>query len=211
MTAHPFDALRQRVSGDGLFWGRASIGETCTLAPIESAAMARATPQRLTEFSAGRLAARRAMKAAWLPPVPVPMGADRAPVWPERISGSISHAGGLAVCVISCDDRHRMVGVDLERDAPLAADIGPEIVHAADVGDPAAVFSAKEAVFKALFPTTGVMFGFDGMRVDVAAGLARLVRTPETSALPTRILSADWPFRQARGDGMILSLCANPF
>ena len=61
--------------------------------------MARAVPQRRREFFAGRLAAHRAMEALGHLPEPVPMGQDRAPVWPQGLVGSISHGAGACAAM----------------------------------------------------------------------------------------------------------------
>ena len=142
--------------------------------PEEAAAVVGAVPKRRAEFRAGRSAARRCLSELGLPPVALPMGADRAPVWPDGIAGSIAHAADIAVAVAS---RSCILGVDVEADAPLDPELWPVICAAAELARMPIdrrgqlvrqVFAAKEAVFKAQAPATRAMFGFDVVAVTLA-------------------------------------------
>lgn len=143
--------------------------------PEERAAVARAVPRRVSEFAAGRQAARQALSALGLPPVALPRLPNRSPSWPEGISGSISHSAGLAVAVVR---RGGPIGVDVEPDEPLAPGIWPEIASAAErAALPAGeaglwlrrLFAAKEALFKAQAQDARAMFGFDAVHLTLAA------------------------------------------
>lgn len=144
--------------------------------PEERPAIAGAVPHRLAEFSAGRQAARAALAALGHAPIALPMGPDRAPLWPAGIAGSISHAAGIAVAVA----RHGLpLGVDVEADAPLPEDLWPVITSAEErdhlpPGDTGhrvrQVFAAKEALFKAQDASTRAMFSFDAVTVTLANG-----------------------------------------
>lgn len=145
-----------------------------SLWPEESAAITGAVPNRRAEFAAGRAAARAALAALGEPPTSLPMGSDRAPVWPDSISGSIAHAAGIAVAVA----RHGPpLGVDVEADAPLSPDLWPEITSPderarlpeGEIGRLVArVFVSKEALFKAQDPQARAMFGFDAVTLTLA-------------------------------------------
>ncbi|MBL9047635.1 MAG: 4'-phosphopantetheinyl transferase superfamily protein [Tabrizicola sp.] len=141
------------------------------LFPEEQASLPAAVPARLVEFAAGRQAARRAMAALGHDVVPVPMGRDRAPIWPPGLSGSISHAGGIAAAVLRSGPP---LGLDLEADEPLDSDLWPIICSEPELGaHPVTdrglavrrVFAAKEAVYKAQFPLTGQVIGFDAVAI----------------------------------------------
>jgi 4'-phosphopantetheinyl transferase EntD len=145
-----------------------------SLWPVERDAIAGAVPHRLAEFAAGRAAARAALVALGEPPTALPMGTDRAPVWPEAISGSIAHAAGIAIAVAR---RGAPLGVDVEEDAPLPPDLWPVITTPAEreslpEGDTGRlitrVFVAKEALFKAQASDTRAMFGFDVVHLTLA-------------------------------------------
>ncbi|QDA36652.1 4-phosphopantetheinyl transferase (plasmid) [Paracoccus liaowanqingii] len=130
----------------------------------ETKAVARAIPARQQEFAAGRAAARDALQQAGLAPCSLPIGPDRAPIWPEGAVGSISHAGGWAAAVAARSDVWAGIGLDLEIVAPMPGDMAA-LVRAQGDDDggllpPALtatlVFSLKEAAFKAQFPLTGL-------------------------------------------------------
>jgi 4'-phosphopantetheinyl transferase EntD len=142
--------------------------------PEERPAVAGAVPHRLAEFAAGRQAARAALAALGQTPVALPMGLDRAPIWPPGIAGSISHSAGLATAVVR---QGAPLGLDIEENAPLPDDLWPVIVAdderaALPPGDTGQhirrIFAAKEALFKAQAPDTRAMFGFDAVVVTLA-------------------------------------------
>ncbi len=152
---------------------------TGTLWPVEAGAMARARPARLAEFTAGRVAARQAMAALGLPPAAVPMGADRAPLWPAGLVGSISHGGGACLAILAPRRRVSALGLDIEPDDPLPADIIDDVLtrseRAAIAHLPALaqgqtarlIFAAKEAAYKAIYPRDRAVLGFAAMTVRV--------------------------------------------
>jgi 4'-phosphopantetheinyl transferase EntD len=180
MSARPTGAIE--TAGRSLFpvevavaVERIGASDEADLWPEEHAAILGAVPARLAEFSAGRSAARRVLVALGYVPAAVPMGADRAPLWPDGISGSIAHAAGIAIAVAR---RGLPIGIDVEEDAPLDRELWPVICGPAELahlpsGDPGRgarhVFAAKEAVFKAQCPRRRAMFGFDAVSVTLAA------------------------------------------
>ena len=144
--------------------------------PPEDAALAGAVPSRRAEFAAGRAAARLALRSLGLAAGAIPSGPDRAPVWPRGVSGSISHAAGWAVAAVRTGGP---LGVDIEAADAVTPDLWPVVcdddeLSALPVDDRAhavtRVFSAKEAVFKAQYPLTGAVIGFDAVSVTLQEG-----------------------------------------
>jgi 4'-phosphopantetheinyl transferase EntD len=147
--------------------------------PSEALALRGAVPRRLAEFHAGRAAARAAMVALSLPPRPVPMGPDRAPLWPAGITGSISHCATACVAAVGLGSIWAGIGVDIEEDTPLEPLMVAEVCTKAERiwlgGQPPAerglmaklVFCAKEATYKAQYPLTGQLFGFDALEIRI--------------------------------------------
>lgn len=143
--------------------------------PEERVAIHGAVPRRQAEFSSGRSAARRVLAALGHPPTALPMGPDRAALWPQGLCGSIAHDSDLAVAV---GRRGGPLGVDLEPDAPLDRDLWSTICLPDELdrlrGDTGRlvrhVFCAKEAVFKAQPPAARAMFGFEALDVTLAEG-----------------------------------------
>lgn len=154
------------------------------LLPGEEPAVARAVDKRRREFAAGRRCARRAMAALGEPPRPIPQGEDRAPVWPEGLVGSITHADRwCAAAVARTADGVRAVGIDVEPVEPISLDLVRIICVAEERSFLAAqaaahqgvlarlIFSAKEAAFKCQYALSRAMLSYHAMqvRLDVEA------------------------------------------
>lgn len=145
----------------------------------EARAVSGAIPTRQTEFHAGRAAARAAMVALGLPPRPVPVGPDRAPIWPDGVVASLTHDARACIAVMGLAEDWRGLGIDLEDDAALDLDLVSDVCSVNERAWldtlPAArrglmaklIFSAKEASYKAQYPLTGQLFGFDGFEIEI--------------------------------------------
>jgi len=151
-------------------------GDLADLLPVERAAVARAVPKRREEFATGRALSRSALTSLGAPPVPIPVAKSREPVWPRGFTGSISHGADLVVAVVAPDGVLASLGIDVEGRDPLPPGTSHLILHPREVrsaraaGWPqVAVFSAKEAVHKALFPSTRVWMDFLDVEVLPAA------------------------------------------
>ena len=178
------DLLRLLGTRHRIGVGHAGADVAHGLWPEEAAAMARATAHRRSEFAAGRAAARAALRGIGLVPFAIPMAVDRAPVWPRGVVGSITHHDGQCLAIAARNQRLAGLGLDLETRADLPGDLWAEILSDAemgwlglrDVGDRGLlariIFSAKEATYKALYPITGQVVGFDAMtiRADTDTG-----------------------------------------
>jgi enterobactin synthetase component D len=142
-----------------------------------------AVPKRQSEYLAGRLCAAHALRAVGLPEAVGQAG--RAPIWPDGVVGSISHSDSRVICVVS--RFHRGLGVDVE---PLMTPAQAQDIHDLILTDAemklrpshlgfepflTLMFSAKEAVYKALSPHLLQMPGF----LDVTL----LDLTPDTALL----------------------------
>lgn len=178
MTSLPaVEAALQSLFPAGVAVAAEQVGTSgaSTLWPEEREAIAGAVPQRVAEFAAGRTAAHKVLTALGQSPAPLPMGPDRAAIWPAGLSGSIAHDRGLAIAVAR---RGAPLGVDLEPDAPLDEDLWHIICTRTeldrldrDIGRRVRhVFCAKEAVFKAQLPDARAMFGFEVLEVTLAEG-----------------------------------------
>lgn len=139
--------------------------------------MVHARPGRVREFSAGRFAARAAMLALGLPPLPIPMGPDRAPCWPAGLIGSITHSASLCLAAVGRVGTVSAIGLDIEDDSPLPANLWPVICDDAERGwiarqpEPArgrsakALFCAKEAAYKAQYALSYRLIDFAALHV----------------------------------------------
>ena len=87
------------------------------LHPEERSAVADAIESRRREFAAGRALARRQLARLGVDPGPIPARADRTPIWPEGVVGSISHCADLCAVVVARADAFRSLGLDVWRSA----------------------------------------------------------------------------------------------
>jgi enterobactin synthetase component D len=143
------------------------------------ASIQRSVAKRQAEFLAGRLCARAALQQLDnLDCVPA-IGEDRAPVWPPHISGSITHSSGHAAAIVGHKAQWRGLGMDLENVLSLerAERLAGEILTADELQRMARLpreqharlvtltFSAKESLFKALYPIVQKRFYFEHAEV----------------------------------------------
>ncbi|MEY3732929.1 MAG: hypothetical protein RL347_288 [Actinomycetota bacterium] len=144
------------------------VGVRIDVLSISAMAGEDAAASRRADFLAGRLAASEALRRIGLDDVGL-LGRmpEGAPAWPYGITGSISHHSGVACAVVS--DVAAGVGVDI---APLLAEsqlravvrrclIDPERERWQSPPEVAAVFAAKESIYKAAHPRVGRYIGFD--------------------------------------------------
>lgn len=136
-----------------------------------------AVPARLAEFATGRSAARQALQGLGFAPVAIPMGQDRAPIWPEAATGSISHCVGACLAVMGRTREYRGLGLDIEPLQPLPAELWSTVLRPEEfkqINDLSApqqglqalrIFVAKEAAYKAQYPITQQIFDFQTLRI----------------------------------------------
>lgn len=124
----------------------------------EEITLAHASPERLAEFRTARSCAREALRLLGEPTTSIPVGTDRAPVWPTGIVGSITHCQGFRAAVVAKREHVLALGIDAEPDAPLPPGVAESTFTptetAATRGLTAGtdwdrlLFSAKESIFK---------------------------------------------------------------
>jgi len=143
---------------------------------------------RRREFATGRHCARRALRGLGLPEAEIGVGAHREPCWPAGVTGSISHASGLAGAMVALRSDYRSVGLDIER----CGAVGQELLHlvltarerewvGVDTDLATRVFSLKEAFYKMQFPLTGRFLDFTDVETGPDLSSVRVLRAhPET-------------------------------
>ncbi|MGP6134390.1 enterobactin synthase subunit EntD [Enterobacter chuandaensis] len=138
------------------------------------AQLADAGRKRKADHLAGRIAAMHALNERTIPAI----GPSGEPLWPEGVSGSITHSGTQAMAVVT--QHPALIGIDCEAILPEneAREIKDGILDEQEervlcrAGYPFALaltlaFSAKESLFKALFPQVQTYMGFDCARVTL--------------------------------------------
>lgn len=143
----------------------------------ELPAVARAVDKRRREFAFGRACARRALAQLGIPAAAIPRSADGPPLWPPGIAGSITHAAGAAAAAVAPSSALRSLGIDLEslaaaHDADVLATVAtpPELARHAVLGSLLGplLFSAKESVYKCLFPLDRRFLEFADVELELA-------------------------------------------
>lgn len=145
--------------------------------PEEQDCVPNVATKRYREFTAGRLCAREVLKKLGVDNFPLLVGESREPLWPPGIVGSISHCRDNCVVVASRDKRIVGLGIDIEDIAPLEAEIKALVCRKReeqwmiDVSEPGCIdwakiiFSAKESVYKCLFPVKNVYLDFKEVQI----------------------------------------------
>jgi 4'-phosphopantetheinyl transferase EntD len=128
----------------------------------EQALPPRACTRKRAEWALGRAAAHRALRELGEVPLPLLRGDHGEPVWPEGITGSITHCWPWTAALLVKAGKRFAIGLDLENlERAALVDISSVICAAAELdwahdGDfqlrLAMIFSAKEAVYKGLHP-----------------------------------------------------------
>lgn len=151
--------------------------ENMDLLAAENEAAKTMRDSRLREFAHGRVCARRALARLGIAACPIPVGDRRAPVWPEQVVGSISHCGQHAAAVAAYQSDIQGLGIDLETpdslDQPLLNIVcRPEELLWLDKSESDYVldklfFSAKESLFKCVWPTLRRFIDFQEIEIQL--------------------------------------------
>lgn len=177
-TQHPFPIT-------DLSWGQATfevldeyecvycdpqLGEVRSKIPPHLTA---AVPRRRSEYLAGRICAAAALRSLEMPELVESV--NRAPIWPDGATGSITHSNNCAIAAVS--KHYASVGIDYEkimepeRAEGLSGMIlsSDEFIHH-PCGMPfeifvTLIFSAKEALYKALSASVGRILDFHEVKL----------------------------------------------
>ncbi|MFP8833727.1 4'-phosphopantetheinyl transferase family protein [Hydrogenophaga sp. XSHU_21] len=162
-----------KALGDGVGVACTGIdGDPGQLWPEEREAVQKAIPRRQREFAAGRQAAREAMGRIGFPPQAIPSAIDRSPIWPVGVVGSIAHNNHVCVAILGRRSEVHAIGIDIEDDRPLEADLWPTICTEQELATLGLLppsdrghwvtraFCAKEAYYKWQYPQTGRILDF---------------------------------------------------
>ena len=165
--------------------------------PGERLAVRNAVPKRIEEFAAGRACARRALAELGHTPAALPRGADRAPLWPAGVTGSITHSDGYCAAALASQAEFAAIGIDAESigrvdeaivrrvctpgERARLAELDSE--HRAEAAT--ILFSAKEAFFKCQHALGGTLNEFHDIELWLEDGAFRVVpRQPAPLRLP---------------------------
>ncbi|MGK0359310.1 MAG: enterobactin synthetase component D [Bradymonadia bacterium] len=176
----PFDASIAFAQAQGAASDVLLAAELACLSP-------RAVLKRRADFINGRAAAAACLAQLDHPRVAVARAEDRSPIWPAGLVGALTHSGGQALAAVGRGAEWSAIGLDLEHLSGLRrieiADRVADTAERAWIGDDRrrllALFSAKESIFKALYPRFQKWFGFDAVRLRATStGFDALVLQP---------------------------------
>lgn len=166
-----------------------------------------AGPARL--FAMGRMAARSTLETLGAAPRPLLRGGHGEPLWPEGYLGSISHTRGLGLAAAVQATVAKAIGIDVElSERRPNPDILKRIATSAEQNwidrsgiDPSLgalqLLSAKEAVYKAFYPLTGVALNFMDVSLErkgdsYIAALTRNIGTNHPAGTSLDIQTLEW-------------------
>jgi 4'-phosphopantetheinyl transferase EntD len=169
--------LGQAVEGLGhALWSIAPAGVTVGARRIDSAdvtalfaeeqrAVARAVIRRRDEFATGRALLRSLIGRH----LAIAVAANRGPVLPPGVRGSLAHDREFAVAAITRDPLITSIGIDIEPMTALAPGMCPLILRRDERDlDAHLAFTLKEATYKAWSALGGRMLDFHEVRLDIA-------------------------------------------
>jgi 4'-phosphopantetheinyl transferase EntD len=165
-----------------------------SLMPDEAEALGRVSDGRRREFTIARSCARRALAELGIRATPILIGADRQPLWPRNIVGSITHSSGYCAAAVAEKGRLAAIGIDAEihEDLPKGVldmvALDEELIQLRDLSGSDVcwdrlLFSAKESVYKAWYQITSKWLGFKDALVSIQ---------PERGTFHARLL-VDYP------------------
>jgi 4'-phosphopantetheinyl transferase EntD len=178
--------LLARVLPNGAVAAETSGDPPVDLFPVEEPAIAEATGERRREFATGRACARTALDRLGYRPVALPRDDGGAPIWPHGVVGSITHCAGYRAAAVAPVSVLDTVGVDAEPNVALPSGMDA-VVALPEERDQVAVllrrspgirwdrllFSAKEAVYKAVHPLTGMWLEFPEVAIRFGPSYGR--------------------------------------
>ncbi|WP_273050539.1 4'-phosphopantetheinyl transferase superfamily protein [Pseudoalteromonas sp.] len=133
----------------------------------------KAVIKRKAEYLAGRICATRALDKLGFKHQIIGTSKSRAPLWPVKAIGSISHTTDLAIAIVMHANQAKGIGIDIEKKMPdeLEDNLNNQILREDEIlvfqrlgkqlSSPLSIiFSAKESIYKALYASVGEFFGF---------------------------------------------------
>jgi enterobactin synthetase component D / holo-[acyl-carrier protein] synthase len=148
-----------------------------SLFPEEAAVIANAVEKRRRDFRAGRACARLALADLGIHDAAIGSGPRREPLWPPGVVGSITHCPGYVAAAVTLGERLTALGIDAEQRGAAGADIESLVCTAAELDRyrrcgqacwRTIVFSAKESLFKALYPLRHFELEFADVEVTLS-------------------------------------------
>ena len=138
----------------------------------------RMRPRREAEFRAGRACAREALSRIGIDGWPLIPAATREPQWPADVVGSITHSGTYCAAAVARTSRCAGIGIDVEATGRVGDELAPAVCSRSELAALGKcssggrrelltlIFSAKESVFKAIFPRQRLFLEFSDVGIE---------------------------------------------
>ncbi|RAV31201.1 4'-phosphopantetheinyl transferase [Corynebacterium heidelbergense] len=169
----------------------------------ERALVATAVDRRKADFGDSRWCAHQAM-SSFGPDLPILRGRRGMPLFPDAITGSLTHTDGYRAALVGSSTRWASLGIDAEPATALPDGVLEAIARPAELrrlrrlrrGELGelmgkVLFSAKESTYKAWFPLTHRFLDFDEADIDIRADgtfTAHLLAQPQ----PVPFIEGRW-------------------
>ena len=162
--------------------GQNPADQDFSLLPEEQAiAESFGSQKRLAEFTTGRIFAHKALSRFGLESEPILRNTEtREPTWPDSVWGSITHSAGFAAVAVGLKKEIKGVGIDLESfsrsvdfNIRRLVCVDSELEWLESLPTKQAnralriIFSAKESIFKCLYPGTKTYLTFKDAAVTI--------------------------------------------
>ena len=196
-------ALAGWLSDENIFGAVTELHAYARPPPFYEAGSTRAwSPGRQASFNAGRWAAQKALLRLGGMQQPVLGDSCGCPVWPEGCCGSITHDNAVAAAAVGRKGSLLSVGIDVEPLVKNACEVEKIVCTPGEsysLGNLSAelgfdsltvLFSAKESVYKALFPLYRTFLRFRDVEIEVIPERRRFKAHLAPSGMPTILSGA---------------------
>ncbi len=176
-------ALQDALSDFGIRFGvkRITAGDELALLASEVATMGGGVAMRRSSGAARIIARRLLGELGFGPAHAIAKLSSGAPIWPAGVVGSLSHDANHAVAAVAPALRLSCLGIDIEPAEALPAEIIGLALNAAETRSAQrgplhgrAIFSAKEAVYKAVHALDQSVLEYEDIDIRLEAGAAVL-------------------------------------
>jgi 4'-phosphopantetheinyl transferase EntD len=173
------------------------------LTAVELESIGHCADKRIQDFTRGRACAHRVLRELGIADFSLLWGQKREPLWPDAITGSITHTAGFAAAVAARRSDIASLGIDCEVIESVDRELWSRICTPGEQArlarlpgaeqdrQAALIFAAKEAFYKCQFPISREWIGFEEVEIeplDWPASEGRL-RVIPLKALP---VTAGW-------------------
>jgi 4'-phosphopantetheinyl transferase EntD len=169
------------LSMPDLFIGHRLISPGDELALLDEEAQSIASPVVEVRRASGaaRIVGRQLLARLGYAACALPKSPSGAPIWPPGVIGSFAHGDHVAVAVVARRSAFTAVGIDVEPAEALPADMldlvatpRERLTIGGDLFRARLLFTAKEAVYKAVYPLDHIFLEYHDIEVDLADRIA---------------------------------------